>query len=48
MCFKLLEGFERMQIRVGVIKTDNKADSHKVVLCQMVQEGSSIGLNYIH
>ena len=47
MCFELLEGFEWMQVRVGVVKTDDKSNGHKVVLCQMVQEGSSICLNFI-
>ncbi len=47
MCFELLEGFEWMEVRVGVVETDDKSNGHKVVFCKMVQEGSSIRLNFI-
>ena len=43
--FELLEGFEGVQVRVGVVKTDDKPNCYQVVVVQVIEEGAPIGFD---
>ena len=47
MRFELLECLERMNIGVGVVEADHIADSHQVVLRQVVAETSAVGFEIL-
>ena len=48
MCFKLLERFERVDVRIGVIKTNNISNSDKVVVTsKMITEASTVSFEIL-
>ena len=44
MCLELLEGLEGMHVGVGVVEAHHEADGHEVVLVEMVEEGTAVGV----
>ena len=42
MSFELLESFERMNVWVGVVESDDVAHCHQVVICQVITEAASV------
>ena len=44
MCLELLEGLEGVDVGVGVVEADHEADGHEVVLVEMVEEGTAVGV----
>ena len=47
MSFELLESFERMNVRVGVVESDDVAHCHQVVICQVITEAASVGFGVL-
>ena len=42
MGFELLEGFERMNIGIGVVEPYHITHGHKVVLCKVVAKAATV------
>ena len=47
MGLELLEGLEGVEVGVLVVEADHVADGHKVIVVQVVQEATTVGLGVL-